>query len=190
MKVPFRARPPEPQALRRLRALDGGLAAPAAGTPAAGTPAAASAGGKRGDPPVAKAPKVPKEHPHRRRRVLAAVWTSAVVAAAGLLLLLVLPTRAWLTQRNAIASAEHKLAVIQGENAKLEDRLQALQTPEEIEQVARQQYNLAGAGEQVFSVLPAPALTNLPTGWPYSLVNQIVAVRAADAAPATTAPPG
>ena len=39
-----------------------------------------------------------------------------------------------------------------------------LQTPEEIERVAREQYNLAGHGEQVFSVLPPPALTNLPLG--------------------------
>jgi hypothetical protein len=112
------------------------------------------------------------------------VWTTAVVVAAGLLLLLVLPTRAWLGQRSAIASAERKLAVIESENAKLASRLKALQTPQEIERVAREQYNLAAPGEQVFSVLPAPALNNLPTGWPYSLVNQIVAVRAS-APPAT-----
>ena len=108
-----------------------------------------------------------------------AVWTSAVVAAAGLLLLLVLPTRAWLAQRSDIASAQQKLAVIENENTKLEARLKALQTPEEIERVAREQYNLAGRGEQVFSVLPPPALTNLPSGWPYNLVNEIVAVRTA-----------
>ena len=30
-----------------------------------------------------------------------------------------------------------------------------------------------------FSVLPAPTLTNLPSGWPYDLVGQMVAVRAA-----------
>jgi cell division protein FtsB len=153
-----RRRKPESAALRGLYSLDGG------------------------SPP--KEP-TPKEHPHRRRRVLAAVWTSAVVAAAGLLLLLVLPTRAWLGQRDAIASTEKKLAVIESENAKLETRLKALQTPEEIARVAREQYNLANAGEQVFSVLPAPALTNLPTGWPYSLVNEIVAVRSA-----ATSPPG
>jgi cell division protein FtsB len=124
-------------------------------------------------------PKPPKEHPHRRRRILAAVWTSALVAAAGLLLLLVLPTRAWLGQRSDIASAQQKLAVIETENAKLEARLKALLTPAEIERVAREQYNLAGHGEQVFSVLPPPALTNLPSGWPYGLVNEIVAVRTA-----------
>jgi cell division protein FtsB len=162
MRVRLRRRAPEPQALRRLYALDGG-----------GT----------SDPP---APKPPKEHPHRRRRILAAVWTSALVATAGLLLLLVLPTRAWLAQRSAIASAQHKLGIIEDENAKLQSRLKALQTPEDIEQVARAQYNLAQPGEKVFSVLPAPTLTNLPSGWPFSLVNEIVAVRAGAATPTTT----
>jgi cell division protein FtsB len=164
-----RRRSKEPQALRRLYALDGGKADDGA---AKATAAPAE-------------PKAPKEHPHRRRRILVAVWTSALVAAAGLLLLLVLPTRAWLAQRSDIASAQQKLAVIETENARLEARLKALQTPEEIEQVAREQYNLAGSGEQVFSVLPAPQLTNLPSGWPYGLVNEIVAVRSASPPPST-----
>ena len=159
-----RRRATEPKALQRLYALDGDKAARSA------TP---------DEPAEPKPPKTPKEHPHRRRRILAAAWTSAVVAAAGLLLLLVLPTRAWLAQRSDIASAQQKLAVIQNENAKLEAQLKALQTPEEIERVAREQYNLANQGEQVFSVLPAPTLTNLPSGWPYNLVNEIVAVRTA-----------
>jgi cell division protein FtsB len=118
-------------------------------------------------------------HPNRRRRILLAVWTTAVVVVAGLVLLLVLPTRAWLSQRGSIASAERRLEVLQDENTKLQARVAALQTPEQIEQVGREQYNLAEPGEKVFSVLPAPVLTNLPSGWPYDLVGQIVAVRAA-----------
>jgi cell division protein FtsB len=167
LRVPRLRRPTtEPNALRRLYALDGGKADAAK------------------EHHAVTEPKPAKEHPHRRRRILVAVWTSAVVVAAGLLLLLVLPTRAWLGQRSDIASAQQKLSVIDAENAKLEARLKALQTPEEIERVAREQYNLAADGEQVFSVLPPPELTNLPTGWPYGLVNEIVAVRAAS--PPTT----
>ena len=168
-----RRRSKEPPALQRLYALDGGQANRTA-SPADPPDGKAAKAAKEPKPP-----RVPKEHPHRRRRILVAVWTSAVVAAAGLLLLLVLPTRAWLAQRSDIASAQQKLAVIEKENTKLEARLKALQTPEEIERVAREQYNLAGRGEQVFSVLPPPALTNLPSGWPYNLVNEIVAVRTA-----------
>jgi cell division protein FtsB len=155
----------EPPALRRLLALDGGTAN------------------------VADAPAAPEErpaHPHRRRRIVLAIWTTAVIVVAGLLLLLVLPTRAWLTQRSAIAGAERRLAVLQAENAKLSARVAALQTPEAVERVAREQYNLAESGEKVLSVLPAPALTNLPSGWPFALVNEIVAARSA---PPTSTPP-
>jgi cell division protein FtsB len=164
VKLTRPGRKKEPRALRRLRALD------------EGDPAEAAASDDRPGP----------AHPNRRRRIVLAIWTTAVVIVAGLLLLLVLPTRAWLSQRSAIASAERRLAVLQAENAKLSARVAALQTPEEVERVAREQYNLAHPGEKVLSVLPAPALTNLPTGWPFSLVNEIVAARSAP--PATTPP--
>ena len=142
----------EPKALRRLHALSGGKSR-------------AEPDPEPTEPVAPPAPRVAKEHPHRRRRVLAVVWASAVVAAAGLLLLLVLPTRAWLAQRDDIASAEQKLSVIETENVKLQARLKALQTPDEIERVAREQYNLSSDGEQVFSVLPppSPVLTTPPT---------------------------
>jgi cell division protein FtsB len=168
VKLPRPRRRQDPQALHRLRALDGGQ------TEAAAEPA-----------PELKTEDRPA-HPHRRRRILLAIWTTAVVVVAGLLLLLVLPTRAWLSQRGAIASAERRLAVLQEENAKLSARVAALQTPEEVERVAREQYNLANPGEKVLSVLPAPALTNLPSGWPFPLVNEIVAARSASS---PTSPP-
>ena len=169
MKLPRPRRRQDPQALHRLRALDGGV------TAADAKPAPEP---KNDDRPA---------HPHRRRRILLAIWTTAVVVVAGLLLLLVLPTRAWLSQRSAIASAERRLAVLQEENAKLSARVAALQTPEEVERVAREQYNLANPGEKVLSVLPAPALTNLPSGWPFPLVNEIVTARSAS--PPTSPPP-
>jgi cell division protein FtsB len=183
-------RPKEPPALDRLKALDESVA-----------PAQKPKSDRRGKKPkgatLAPAPDVEAgnitaaadrpAHPNRRRRILLAVWTTAVVVVAGLVLLLVLPTRAWLSQRSSIASAERRLQVLQDENAKLQARVAALQTPEQIEQVGREQYSLAKPGEKVFSVLPAPTLTNLPSGWPYELVGQMVAARAA--APAAAPPP-
>jgi len=179
VKLPRPRRRQDPQALQRLRALDGGapltaVAEPTGAAVASSTPAPEPKSDDR------------RAHPHRRRRILLAIWTTAVVVVAGLLLLLVLPTRAWLSQRSAIASAERRLAVLQEENAKLSARVAALQTPEEVERVAREQYNLAHPGEKVLSVLPAPALTNLPSGWPYPLVNEIVTARSA---PPPTSPP-
>jgi cell division protein FtsB len=173
VRLPLSRRRQDPQALHRLRALDGGQAKPAL------EPVPETSGDD--DRPAGRA-----AHPHRRRRILLAIWTTAIVVVAGLLLLLVLPTRAWLSQRGSIASAERRLAVLQEENAKLSARVAALQTPEEVERVARDQYNLANPGEKVLSVLPAPALTNLPSGWPFPLVDEIVTARSA---PPPTPPP-
>ena len=64
------------------------------------------------------------------------------------------------------------------ENDALASRVAALQTPEEIERVARQQYGMVRPGEQAYSVLPAPARTSLPAGWPYTVLSGILAAEA------------
>jgi len=123
-----------------------------------------------------------------RYRMLYLLWAVVVVAVAGgVLLVLVLPTRAWLDQRAEVTEAERKLAVLEQANEQLEARVAALQTPAEVERVAREQYNLVKPGEQVYSVLPAALPEGLPPGWPFDLVGQIVATRRS---PAAVAPAG
>jgi cell division protein FtsB len=113
-----------------------------------------------------------------RYRMLYLLWAVVVIAVAGgVLLVLVLPTRAWLDQRAEVAEAERQLAVLEQANDELEARVAALQTPAEVERVARDQYNLVRPGEQVYSVLPAALPQGLPPGWPFDLVGQIVATR-------------
>jgi cell division protein FtsB len=113
---------------------------------------------------------------HSRRSRLVAV--GAAIALLGFTGLLVLPAaRTWLNQRDQRASDQRKLAFIAAENAKLEQRIGALQTPDEIERVARQQYNYAYPGEQVVSVLPPPTPGPLPSSWPYNLVQAIMTAR-------------
>jgi cell division protein FtsB len=126
----------------------------------------------------------------RRRGVLSSVWVLLVIAiAAGLLLLLVFPTRAWLSQRSAIDGNERKLELLQAENERLEDKVDGLSTPEEIERVARAQYNLVKPGERPFAVLPEPAAAPLPDEWPYGLIKQMIAARGgADVVADPTAP--
>jgi cell division protein FtsB len=119
--------------------------------------------------------RLPRRHIRRSRLVA----VSAAVALLGFTGLLVLPaTRTWLNQRDQRASDQRKLAFIAAENAKLEQRISALQTPQEIERVARQQYNYAYPGEQVVSVLPSPTPGPLPSSWPYNIIQAIMAARA------------
>jgi cell division protein FtsB len=121
----------------------------------------------------------PARSPRRRARRSRAVAVVAGVALLGFTGLLVLPAaRTWLNQRDQRVTDQRKLAFIAAENAKLEDRVGGLQTPDEIERVARQKYNYAYPGEQVVSVLPPPTPGPLPSSWPYNVVAAIVAARA------------
>ena len=105
---------------------------------------------------------------------VAILVVGALVAA-----LFVLPVRAWLGQRRALAEAEEQLDVIWSENKRLEGVYDQLQTDEVIEQQAREQFGLIKPGEQALSVLPAPAATALPTGWPYDQMQAILWIRIA-----------
>jgi len=69
----------------------------------------------------------------------------------------VFPTRTYLHQREEIATAERKLAVLTTENEKLGDRVEQLHTDAEIERLAREQYNLVRPGEEAYAILPGPA---------------------------------
>ena len=116
----------------------------------------------------------------RRRRGRFAVGGVAVLVVGALVAaLFVLPVRAWLGQRRALAEAEEQLDVIWRENKRLEGVYDQLQTDEVIEQQAREQFGLIKPGEQALSVLPAPAATALPTGWPYDQVQAILWIRIA-----------
>ena len=119
--------------------------------------------------------RLPRRHV-RRSRLVAVGGALTLLGFTGLL---VLPaTRTWLNQRDQRASDQRKLAFIAAENAQLEQQIGALQTPEEIERVARQQYNYAYPGEQVVSVLPSPTPGPLPSSWPYNIIQAIMAARA------------
>ena len=114
-----------------------------------------------------------------------AVWPVLVtVVLVGFLFVAVFPTRAWVSQQRAISHAEEQLDVLEEQNALLEERIASLHDDEEIERLAREQYNLVRPGEEAYAVLP-PAPTDTPTTIPAdgaeeaedddgSLVEQVV----------------
>jgi hypothetical protein len=89
-------------------------------------------------------------------------------ALCGVLAFAVFPTSTYLDQRANTSEAEERLAVLRAQNEAYEERIEKLEDQEEVERLAREQYNLVFPGEEAYAVLPAPLpeLT-LPSVWPF-----------------------
>ena len=86
----------------------------------------------------------------------------------GLLAFAVFPTSTFLDQRADTTEAEERLDVLRTQNEAYEERVERLETVEETERLAREQYNLVFPGEEAYAVLPAPLPElNLPSLWPF-----------------------
>ena len=90
----------------------------------------------------------------------------AAVVLVGALFLAVFPTRTWLEQRRQRQAVAERVAVLEAQNRRLERRIRQLHTDQEIERLAREQYNLVRPGEEAYALLPAaerPAPTTTTT---------------------------
>jgi cell division protein FtsB len=105
--------------------------------------------------------------PEWRRR---AMWPAlAVVIVVAVLFVGVFPTRTFLHQRAAVARAEEQLEVLTAENERLDERVDALNTPEEVERLAREQFELVMPGERPYVIVtPDEPPARLPSGWPFN----------------------
>ena len=92
----------------------------------------------------------------------------ASLALIAILFLFVFPTRSYLGQQGQVRSARHALEVVQAQNKELAREAALLQTPVEIERLARVQFNMVFPGEHAFNVVtpaktpPASATTATP----------------------------
>ncbi len=73
------------------------------------------------------------------------------------------PTRSYLAQRRQVGAAANDVSVLRQQNEKLQAEAQRLQSPDEIERVAREQFNMVFPGEQVYKVMPAPEASTTTT---------------------------
>lgn len=113
-------------------------------------------------------------NPHRRARLGA--LTRLVIAAVllvSVLFLAVFPTRTVLDQRRAIATVEERLSVLRSENERMREHIRSLSDPEEIERLAREEYNLARPGEEVFVIIPSQMETVRRAARPQDVVTAI-----------------
>jgi cell division protein FtsB len=99
-----------------------------------------------------------------RARLAVALLGSTLVVA--FLAIAVFPTRLWLTQREDIADAQHRVTVLDHTNAALKKRVKELDSDPAIERIAREQHNLVKPGEEAYAVLPpagdAPKVSKPP----------------------------
>jgi len=91
-------------------------------------------------------------------------WSRARVALIALgivaiLFVFVFPTRSYLDQRREVGSKHHDVNVLKEQNDKLAAEVNQLQTPAEIERMAREQFHMVFPGEQPFNVSPAATTT-------------------------------
>ncbi len=89
-------------------------------------------------------------------------------ALCGVLAFAVFPTSTYLDQRSDTAETAERLEVLRAQNEAYQERIERLQTAEEIERLAREQYNLVFPGEEAYAVLPSPLPElDLPAVWPF-----------------------
>ncbi len=114
------------------------------------------------------------------------LFAALIVVAIGAALF-VLPIKSWMKQRDQLSTRASELATLNAANNQLQTEVDRLQTDGGIKEAAREEIDFVEKGEQRITVLPVgPAPTTLPTGWPYDLVTQIVAIRQAQATAAVT----
>ena len=100
-----------------------------------------------------------------RRLSLLAVTLTAVAAA---LALGVVPLRDWFEQRDRTADLQVQVQEVEARNPDYEDRIDALNTDEEIERRARSDYNLVMPDEEAYAVSPPPRVEHpVPGVWPF-----------------------
>lgn len=113
----------------------------------------------------------------RRSTVLLAV-VAVSIAGALAAALFVLPVQTYFGQDDRLAQRSDQLAQLQQVNADLRAEVARLRTEDGIREAAREQLGMVEAGERRQSMLELPPVpTDLPDGWPYSLVSGIAETR-------------
>ncbi len=104
----------------------------------------------------------------RLRRLAVLAFTIALVVVGAALLTNVVPYRQIVEQRHKVEEATAKLESLQAENALLATQRDALQTPVEIERLAREKLGYVRPGEVAYVVLDPPDVGVAASNYPGS----------------------
>jgi cell division protein FtsB len=134
-------------------------------------------GGAPADPPDGVAEARDDQGRARRRRsrrtVRRIAWPLVLAVLVCITLALgVFPTRTYLERKQEVAVAQQQVDALTRENEEKQARVEQLQTDEEIEAIAREEYKLVKPGEESYEVLPPPEEpVQLPEGWPFEQLD-------------------
>ena len=104
------------------------------------------------------------------RRLVVPVLVTVVLALV--VVVGIFPTRRYLSQRQAIASAQARVEGLTSTNDTLQAQVDRLQTDAEIEKQART-YGWVKPGEEPYRILPAPQdPPKVPDVWPFDQLQQ------------------
>jgi cell division protein FtsB len=87
-----------------------------------------------------------------RTRRRSPVWAMLLLVALAVTMAGIFPFRQILSQDRAVSFTEDKLHALELENARLDEEVERLQTPIEIERIARERFGLVRPGEVGFVV--------------------------------------
>ncbi len=113
----------------------------------------------------------------RRSTVLLGVVAIAIAGALAAALF-ILPVQTYFGQNERIEQRAEQLAQLEQVNDDLRTEVERLRTDDGVREAAREELGMVEEGERRQSILDLPDVpTDLPAGWPYSIVSGIAEVR-------------
>ena len=113
----------------------------------------------------------------RRTTVLLTIVALAIAGALAAALFL-LPIQTYFNQDDRIEQRSDQLGQLESVNDDLRSEVARLGTADGVREAAREELGFVESGERRESVLDLPPVpTDLPDGWPYSIVNDITELR-------------
>ena len=117
---------------------------------------------------------------------MVALAIAGALAAA----LFVLPVQTYFGQNERLDQRRDQLAQLEQVNDDLRSEVDRLRTDDGVREAAREELGMVEAGEHRQSIVGLPDVpTDLPPGWPYSLVSGIAELRRNPPAPPARAQP-
>jgi cell division protein FtsB len=101
------------------------------------------------------------------------VWpVIVVVLLVGVLFVGVYPTQTYLRQRDELGSKQAQVDELEATAAALDERVDELNDPAQLELMARRDHGLVRPGEEVYAVVPPDqSSVPLPDSWPFTQHN-------------------